>query len=298
MQPWWLDSVCGKDGWTAAIIHDSNDHIIASLPFRKGSELGLLQWARMPKLTPYTGLLIKYPNNMTSASAREYYIGRCWSEVHQKLPLGYLNLVLHPGLSPVLPWASFDLRSSSQVTYTLPLHQDVDTLWNLAKPSVRGKIRKAEKQLDIIYPDHCADLYQMLDKSFTKQNLKVPFSLDFLTQLYQSLSQHGQCILTIAIDGQGRLHAGNLVIIDEKYAYNLITGSDSELHQSGAVPFLIWNAIKSLQGKVDYFDFEGGMIPRIASLYRSFGAIRTPCTRIYRSANKMTDAFFTLIGRF
>lgn len=298
MQPWWLDVTCGPNAWGALISADDQGMVSAAFPYHCGAELGVWNWAKMPHLTPYTGLLVSHPTNMTSASTRQAFTLAQWSHIASQLPKSYCNLTLHPDFSPNLPWRQIRLRSEQRVTYSLPMNGEKDALWNGMQSRARGVVRKARKLLQIEPADDVDDIFRMLEMSFGRQQLKVPISKAFLSDLISAIHSRGAGLITKAVDDQGRIHACNVVVKDERYAYNLVTGSDQSLHQSGAVSLLIWDAIETLLGQVEYYDFEGGMMEGIASFYASFGALRRPYTRIFRSANRMTDALFTLMGRF
>ena len=58
---------------------------------------------------------------------------------------------------------------------------------------------------------------------------------------------------------------------DDKYAYYLLPAYNPATKNNGGVAWLTTQALKIAKEKGLSFDFEGSMIPSIASSYRQFG---------------------------
>ena len=293
-QPWWWDAVAGPDNWSVAICEDSQ-RILAALPYYHGTKAGLISWVRMPPLTPY--LEVSFAEKDGKESTRQRHKEKCIEQVIGGLPRShYVNILLHPD-TPAMNWNPLGLRSKLELTYVLPQIADHDFLFAQFESQARNHIRTAQKKL-IIRPATTTELYQVLIKTFAKQKIKTPFGLDFLEGIIQGLEANGNYLMLCAIDSDDKIHAANLTVFDQHTAYNLITGSDPTLHQSGAVSYLMWHAIKQVSASVKNYNFEGGMIPRIASLYRSLGGEKKSYTRLYGSKNNLLTGALTMVGKF
>jgi len=294
-QPWWWDATVGAKQWSIATQLNKAQVMQGALPYYHGHKAGIVSWVRMPPLTPYLNFNFGLTEGKENTQARHQE--KCVEQIIQAIPkVHYLNLLLHPD-TPIINWNLLGLKSELELTYVLPSIRDHDRVLSHFESRARNAIRTAEKILTIRQATE-AELYSMLEKTFAKQRAHVPFSAAFLAQLVESLHAHGKHLLLAAVDANEKIHAAALIVHDQNAAYNLLTGSDPALHQSGAVPFLLWQIIQKVSASVDHFDFEGGMIPNIASLYRSLGGVKKPYVRIYGSSHRLLEGALTALGKF
>ena len=68
------------------------------------------------------------------------------------------------------------------------------------------------------------------------------------------------------------MHAAIYLVFDARSAYYLISGSDPELRNSGALSLLVHEAIAFSASKSARFDFEGSMLEPVERFFRKFGA--------------------------
>jgi len=166
------------------------------------------------------------------------------------------------------------------------------------KDSLRNKLNKASKILSIESTDDVDLFYEINKKTFSRQGMAIPYSLSFLKNLNEALAQRAQRKIFLAKDEEGQYHAGAFIVIDDRYHYLIALGGDTVLRKSGAIPYLIWHAIKDTAAEGKAFDFEGSTIPAVAGIFRNFGAKQVPYYKIYKSRNKLTDALLTMVGKF
>jgi len=59
---------------------------------------------------------------------------------------------------------------------------------------------------------------------------------------------------------------------------------------------LYWQSVENASKRVQSYDFEGSMNPKIEHIYRNFGAIRTPYHCFYRFKNRAWHATAVVTG--
>jgi hypothetical protein len=100
----------------------------------------------------------------------------------------------------------------------------------------------------------------------------------------------GCASLRLAVDGEGRSHAGALFVWDEERVYYLAGGNDTALRDSGGSSLVIWDGIQ-LAGSLGLrFDFEGSMIGPIERFFRGFGGVPEPYLHVTHYSRRLAAA--------
>ena len=84
------------------------------------------------------------------------------------------------------------------------------------------------------------------------------------------------------------------LVWDKKSAYYIAGGSPKEVRTSGAMPLLLWEAIKFSSKVTKYFNFEGSMIKPIERFFRAFGGEQVP----YFEITKINSKFISFAKTF
>ncbi|MBX2817958.1 MAG: GNAT family N-acetyltransferase [Saprospiraceae bacterium] len=281
--PEWLDIVCPKS-WKVLAFKDKDGEINAAIPFHAGRHWSGITWLRMPILTPYLA-----PAIMISESDRTLETTRQVIQIASSFH--YVNLLLDPSIIE-FETTQENLYTRLEKTFRLSHIKQHDHLFSHFKSSCRNKIRKAQN-IVTIGPTDLHVLNRLADKTFFKHGRPNPYP----PRILEKIIKLDTCRMWAAIDADGSPHAAHLVVWDNQCAYNLITVSDPDLHQSGAVSLLLWHSIQYVSDFVDVYDFEGGMIPNIAKFYQSFGAMQQSYFRLYGSKSSYWQRFFHSIGK-
>jgi hypothetical protein len=117
--------------------------------------------------------------------------------------------------------------------------------------------------------------------------MEVPYSDAFVRRLDAACAERGCRKFFIAVDPQGRHHAGLYIVWDEESAYGLMVGSHPALRNTGAISFCFWHAIQYAATVTKRFDFAGSMLEPIERFFRSFGATQIPYFHITSSSSKL-----------
>lgn len=272
---WWLDAVCGADNWGVALV-EKGAQVVGALPYfqrrRRGSTV-LVQ----PPLTQKLGPWIR-PSNAKYAK-RLGHEKDIMAELIDQLPtFSLFSQNWHHANTNWLPFFWHGFSQTTRYTYIVDDLKDEERLWGGLADKIRTDIRKASNRSRLIVRDDL-DLDAMLAlnrKTFARQNKLLPYSEQLVRRIDQACAARGCRKLLIAVDDQGRHHAGAYIVWDTQCAYYLIGGGDPDLRNSGATSLVLWQAMLDCASVTQAFDFEGSMIESIERFFRGFGARQTP----------------------
>ena len=177
-------------------------------------------------------------------------------------------------------WAGFS--ATTRYTYVLDDIADPERLWAAFPTRVRGAIRKAEGLLRIRDDLGVDELLRLVGLSFAHRGVEPGLSDAAVRRAVAAAQEHGAGRMLFAVDSASRTHAALFVVWDERASYNLLSGTDPELRQSGAQSLLLWEAIRSAGATSRCFDFEGSMLRGVEMFFRGFGGRQTPYFAVTR----------------
>lgn len=283
---WWLDSVCGTENWDVALVEKGGE-IMASMPyfFTKKSIFNIIT---MPKLTQNMGPYIKYPNG------QKYYKRISWEKEILDLLLEQLptyDYFIQNFTHTITNWLPFYWRNFSQTTrYTYIInHKEIngDIEKTLLTESRRRRIKKARKMdVQIIESDDVEIFYKLNEKTFQRQNMKIPYSFDYVKNLYINCKENNSVKMYFAFF-EGNVIAANFLVFDKSAVYYLMGGIEPDMSDLGAMDLIQLQSIKFAIENDKIFDFEGSMIENIEKYFRSFGAKQKSYSQITKTSSKL-----------
>ena len=271
-QPWWLDAVA-PGSWDKVTV-ENGGHVAARLPYVSRHKRGMTMLT-MPPLTQTLGPWLRpYSGKYTNRLSKEKQL---MTELIEKLPkFDLFTQNFHHSITNWLPFYWQGFQQTTRYTYVLEDLTDLDSVWQAIRSNIKTDVRKARKQLSVrcdLGLDAFLDLNEM---TFSRQGFSLPYSRDLVARLDRACEDRNCRRMFFAEDAQGRLHAAVYIIWDEKAAYYLMSGSDPELRNSGAMSLLMWEAIQYSATVTQTFDFEGSMLESVERFFRSFGARQKP----------------------
>jgi len=291
--PQWLDAVRGSQ-WNIELFF-SGDDLLGIMPYSLKSKMGL-KAIFSPFLTPYQGIYLLE----TKATKQSSIYSKNFETIHDlinRLPkFQYYQIPFHYRVKYGFPmiYQNFDVKL--RYTYLLEDIKDHDKIFENFKSSLKNKIRKSSKNLSVEVSEDVELLYQLINKTFDRQDLKnpTPFSV------FKNITSNPQINTRIyfAKDHKNIAYAAHLVVWDELSAYNLAIGVDSEFADSGAVPLLLWHSIKDMSQYVDVYDFEGSIIPGVQVFFESFGGKAIPYFQFIKASNRFLDLAFRFFKKY
>ncbi|MBO0602549.1 GNAT family N-acetyltransferase [Sporosarcina sp. E16_3] len=285
---WWLDAVAGKDNWDVITVEKDN-RIIASLPFVK-SKKSIFYLLRMPPLTQTLGPWLKYPKGQKYAN-RLSFEKEMYSKLIEGIPYSdVFNQNFHPSISNWLPFYWKGYSQTTRYTYVIGDLNEVDNIYGSFQSKIRTDIKKAEKSLRIIESEDIDQFYEINSLTFSRQNIKTPYSLNFVKKIEEACKINKCRKIYFAVDEKERIHSVLYLVWDQEFAYYLLGGSDPELRNSGSMSLLLWHAIQFSSTVTKAFNFEGSMIEPIERFVRGFGAKQVPYFNISKTNSKLLMA--------
>lgn len=281
---WWLDSVAG-DEWDVCIV-EKGDQILATLPFVVRKRFGLTVLT-MPALTQNLGPWLR-PSTAKYAK-RLSQEKDLLQALYEQLPAhAHYAQNWHHRRTNWLPlyWQGYE--QSTRYTYVVHLDEGLEAAWQAIDSSYRNKVRKAEKLVTVHSDMKIDDFFAINEKTFNRQGIAIPYSLDFLIKHHEILAHNNAAKIFYAVDEDGKTHSALYLTWDEQSSYVHMVGEDPDLRNSGAGILLIWEAIKFTfeNLKLNRFDFEGSMLEPVERVRRDFGAIQTPYFAISKTNSK------------
>lgn len=279
-QTWWMDAVCGNNGWDVYIVGEKND-IKASFVYKIDRDNSRRKISRA-LLTQNNGVYIRYPKGQGIIS-KQHYEEKVIDEIIdyiESLSLSSYDQQFHWKFQNWLPFFWRHYLGTIKYTYIIEDASDMDLVRSRYSANARNIIKKAKKHVEIMETTDVEMFYDVNKMSFVRQGKPMPYSFEEFITLYKACRINKTGKLLYAKDGAGQACSVAMIVWDDMYVYFLLNGSDPEKKQFQANYLLIDKCIEeaSIMGKG--FDFEGSVIRSVNHAFREFGGIPTPYFRI------------------
>ena len=271
-QPWWLDAVCGEDNWNV-LLYEKGGHIWASFPYMIQSNY-TFRTISMPKLTQIMGPFIKYPKG------QKYYKRLSWENEVMNYFIDNLEYIdsfsqsFHHSISNWLPFYWKGFNQTTRYTYVIDKSLDIEELSKNFETDIRRRRKKADTLgVEVVESDDIETFYKINKMTFDRQETKMPYSLEFIKNLYTSCKKNDACKMYFA-QYENEIIAVNFLLYDTNTVYYLMGGINPEKRDLGGMDVIQYESIKFALENGKDFDFEGSMIQSIEKYFRSFGAVQ------------------------
>ena len=295
---WWLDAVCGLDNWEAILVFNKKK-ITGALPYSLSKKLGFLTQIINPTLSIYNNIYVRLPDNPDIKPIKLQSLeNNIVNELVSQIPkTAFFRQQINPSLTNALPfiWAGF--QQYTKYSFRYPDLTDTDSIFKGIAYNLRHGMKKANENISISEKDDFDTLFQLNSQSYSSKRVALPYSEEFLKRIYQTLKKHNACDLHFAEDNKsGKKVAALLTAYDDKVAYAIVAGTSREGMNQSSLNCLYWQSVESASKRVQIYDFEGSMNPKIEHIYRNFGASRTPYHCFYRFKNRAYQAAAVAAG--
>ena len=292
-QPWWLDATAGKNNWGVAIYEKSNE-VFGVLPFFYKNKT-ILKFLGLPIFSQHLGPWLIYPkgqkNNTKLAFEKEVL-----TNLINLLPKANVSVIkAHHSIQNILPFVWKGFNSTVKYTYMLKdiLKKEATLLENLSS-GTRKNIKKAQKIVEVSESEDVLELFNLIQQTFNRQRMKVPFNGDQLLKLYDCCKEKKSCKILLAKDKKNNIHSGILLIWNDKTVYYLVGGSNPNFRNSEAMTLVMWESIKFASSFAREFDFEGTMVESIERFIRGFGGIQKPYYQLSKVSPKFLKPLYEI----
>ncbi len=279
-QPSWLDVACGPSNWQVILVM-KNDSIEAVFPYATGQRYWM-EVSLMPDLTPYLGLC--QIEKISSKSIKA---------LQSKIPNYELfSLRNKPGTEGYLDWIWNGWELETKYSLEIPPTQSA-ALKDL-KGTLRNDIKNAASQLTLEPSKDVQTLFSLIEKSFTRKEEAMPFNFELLTAFHEVIQENNWGEIWMAKDIENNVVAGHYFIWDNDRVYNWMSGFEKKNGLRGATQMILYHGIQLAQRANKIFDFEGGSIPGIGNMYKSFPVTEVPYIVSRKFKSKWIKALWSL----
>lgn len=276
-EPWWLD--LATKGTVKYVEVIEGGRVVGRMPYMVSSRFGISS-SNMPTLTHFLGPGINDgTGSMPNRFIKRHSIAR---ELIKKLPpLSAFRQKMHRDVTDTLSFQAEGFNVGAQ--FTFEIHPAPETvLWRAMRDKTRNVIRRAEEALTVevsLDPDIYFDLTM---KNLNAVNAESNIDLAVCRQIVVKALDLGRGCIWVARDKNGEAKSAIFCAWDSKACYYIMSTRASD-SGNGAIPLLLWHAIKFAASKGLLFDFDGIGSAGAVLLYAGFGGSVTPRYIVGRS---------------
>jgi hypothetical protein len=175
-------------------------------------------------------------------------------------------------------------KVAERTNYELNLSNSYETLWNNFSPGCKKNIEKSTRYNPEIIGDITTYELISLFRS-TKRRIKGVRDSDYLrlNTLMDFCIRNKKGRIVGVRSSDNKLIYGRFFLVSKELITMLFTAGTSESRKKNTGYYVVSEIIREYSGSNTTFDFEGSMIPSIASFMNSFGCVNVPYYRIYRN---------------
>ena len=273
---WWLDAVCGIDGWDAVLAFEER-RVAAALPYHAPIRGCIV----MPPLTQCMGpwLAEKTGGSAKRLSRQKRLMGQL---IEGLPPYERFDQRFHYSVTNWLPFYWSGFRQTTRYTYVVEGIGDLERVRSRFSHAKRKNIKRASRLLSVRYDLGKEEFYAHHEMTLRKQGRRISYGADLFFRLHDAAVARGRGRNIYAVDAAGVIHSALFIVWDDRSAYDLISTIDPDRRSSGSASLLVQEAIGYVSAFVDLFDFEGSMIESVENSFRQFGAVQKPYFHIFR----------------
>jgi hypothetical protein len=272
---WWLDATAGRDAWHAALVRKGG-LVVAAMPYvvKRRCRLTVLG---QPALTQQLGPWLRSCEGKPATRLANEK-GLMQALIDQLPSFDHFTQNWHYRCTNWLPFYWNGFKQTTCYSYVLGEIKDTANVWSGLQHNIRTECKKASNRFGLqVRDDFPIDAFLALNRmTFARQGLRLPYPDSFVRRLDLACAERGCRKFFIAVDPEGRHHAGLYIVWDENSSYGLMIGSDPALRASGAISLCFWEAIMHASRVTQRFDFGGSMLKPIERFFRDFGAMQEP----------------------
>jgi hypothetical protein len=223
-----------------------------------------------------------------------------FEELIHKLPeYDYLKLNLDTSIVSAYPLHWNAISYTVRYTYIIKTLASLESIEANFDSNIRKDLNKGRKNLVIEESDQIdiskfVEIHRMV---FERNNIKYPYSEDFLLTFFNFLKENNVFKVLTAKDADGNIHSQVILVDDFNRIQYVFGATDTQFRGSGSNTLLLYKGIEIAKAKGKEFNFYGSMTRSIERYFRSFGAEMTPYFAIesmskkYRVYNKVRTLF-------
>ncbi len=287
MQPWFLD-IATNGAWDVCLDFNEVGNIVGVFTYYFKKNM-YVKRITMPYMCGYSGLWIDYDSNWKEYQ-RLSFEKSTFKKLIGNLPkVSYFSLCYPIEFQNWLPFQWQGYQQSPNMAYVLDGLKDSDTIWANFKHSVRNKIRKAERTINVEISDDFEAFYSVYKQIYERLGQKNKSNEAILIKFHEEIQAKRCGKLFIASDSADNVHAVLYVIWDKKSAYYWAAGTNTHYRQSGAMSLLMWEMFKNIAQYVDNFQAIGSQDENLESFMSGLGMKQKSYYRIFKYKSRTLE---------
>lgn len=261
-------------------IYDKSSALAGIFILSKKRKFGMTFYSDPPFMPDCRLVYLNPSTNVSERLSRDKAIMQCFAEFLDSMKNAVIRVSLPHAYTDTMPFLWRKFKVIPFFTYRISLQNTVD-FFDAMSPKLRNNIRSAAKAgLVCVKRDRPVDYFPLFREVFLKKKLAVDL------QLTERILQNGQGAynsMVVAATINDNTAAASFCVYDRKTAWYLLGGSSDTHKHEGAGACTLTEMMRMLKETgVEYFDFEGSVIPEVEKYFRSFGPQLTP----YFTVNK------------
>jgi len=249
---WYLDIVA--DNWDVLVLNDYD--AVMPLPWRRKY---FIKYVYPPCWTQQLGV---FSINLISENLVQDFINA--------IPNRFKKVTIQFNSNN-----SISKEGQKKVNYVLFLDVSYDDIYKKYRKDRKDRLKKIIKENRIsIGKVDVSEIIKLFEKNYQEKKILPVKDYKKLEKLASVLLSKGKIELEGVYNMNLELISGAIFLKDEKRVTYLFSASSLEGKKRQSSTLLINTMIKKNSDSHFIFDFEGSMIPGIASFYKSFGAER------------------------
>jgi hypothetical protein len=297
-EDWWLDAA--TDGQVRFVEVADGNRTIGRLPYLTKTRYGLIG-SNMPTLTHFLGPGIDEGcGSEVNRYAKRQSITR---ELIRKLPsLSSFRQKMYRGVKDALSFQAEGYEVAVQFTFEVP-PCDETTLWAAMRDKTRNVIRRASETTLVGNSMEADAFFHLIEANIADRHREANVNFSICREIAAKALDLGRGRIWSAHDAKGLPKAAILCVWDAHSCYYLMSTRRAD-SGNGAIPLLIWHAIKWASQRGLLFDFDGVAGPGSILLFSGFGGATAPryivskVTTPYKILRKLRRLQPDIVNRF
>lgn len=280
---WWANVV--ENSWDV-ITYKKGNQVLACFPFHFRKKLGVSAIIP-PVLTPYQGIAIaKQPG--AKMDKQISLIRKVQEAIIDQIPNNSL-FIRQFGIKDhyLLPFYWKDYELKVRYTYILETAKPEEELFSSLKDTLRKEINKAKNSMTLSFSEDPTNLYQIKQANHQITAEPMAYDLNYLIKICQLIPFNRAQLLEIKEDNN--VIAALLVTWDQTQMYYTCGAVNPKYKNSGALSWLLWEALLLAKKLELTFNFEGSMIKPIERYFANFGGTPTPFIEVRKISTKVLE---------
>lgn len=274
--PWYLDAVCKDPNDWRVIVYKENNRIVAAFPFEYTRRKKLFWRIANPFQAPRLGIWMNY-GNRTSPQARESFENKVTRFVIQNLPsYDIFSIACDARYTNWREFYNHGFKQETRYSYLLKKTKvDPNIFLSQILSKKRNKINNLLGKIPIVKSVTFSEYWNFFYSSYQLRERMPSYSENQLQRLFNAAMARGQGEVRATKNSSNQINAVLFILFDNRRSYEMFCSHDPNSGFSSR-EFLTYDAaFDSLKLGRDY-DFEGSMIPGVATYNREFNGEMEP----------------------